>query len=218
MAELRGNQLISNVNSFLLAATQRLYPLVASGDNPASPASDMHGTTPPAAEAPHAHELYLPAAPAQLRSTADCEMYLTSLPGGPAAVVELAGRAAAFKADAARGRTRPELAGPDLHKAVVDVSSALFRSWPRSADAFDSELLDMPCIDQLIILDAETACILHNRFVCPSIPAACLQSTLQRQSSRWRASWHETCMRSFFQPSRFCLCHKTQLCISCYVS
>ena len=148
MAELRASQLIIHINSFLSAATQRLHPLLALGDNPASSASDMHGTPAPSTEVLHALDVDLPAAPAKLRSTAECEAYLASLPGGPAAIRELAARAAAFKEDVAHRRIRPELAGPGLHTAVVDVSSRLLKEWPRSAEAFDSEISEESLIDQ----------------------------------------------------------------------
>ena len=162
MTNLRSNQLISNMQSFLTAAAQRLYPLVALGDNPASSASDMHGSSPPPAEALHSPEAQLPAAPVHLRSVADCEEYLSSLPGGPTAVVELAARAAAFRADVKRHRIQPELAGPDLRTAVAEVSSALFRTWPRTADAYDSAHLYMACI-------STTLCVLRSFGSCRSI-------------------------------------------------
>jgi hypothetical protein len=160
MAELRASQLISHINSFLSAATRRLDTLVASGDNLASSVSDMHGASAHSSETWNAPEFELPAAPAQMRSTADCESYLALLPGGPAAIIELAARAADFTADAARHRIRPELAGPQLHNAVMDVSSRLVRQWSRSAEAFDSEMFQEPFLTEAhtLMLTPHSSC------------------------------------------------------------
>ena len=136
MAQMTASQLRSGFNAVTSSASKILH-VWGTDDNPAP--------APPAVPGPNAEDtapvtdVQLPSPPAQLSSAAACEAYLASLPDGPAAMQQLTARAATFLQDAASHSIQPEVAGPELHRIVVEVSEALSRTWPRGADGFDGE-------------------------------------------------------------------------------
>ena len=136
MARETTSQLLSGFSAVTTSAS-RILTAFGAGDDPplVPPATEQL----PDAIADDTVVVQLPSPPAQLSSAAACQTYLKSLPGGSEAVQQVVARAATFADDAACHRIRPELAGSELHSIVSEVSVALTRKWPRTADGYDGK-------------------------------------------------------------------------------